>query len=57
METETTELLDREDEKLKQQVKAEFKAVQDLGDKIGYGNLMSIAFSVWRKKLEELDGP
>ena len=31
----------------------EVKAVQKLGEEIGYGNMMTIASSLWRKKLRD----
>ena len=31
----------------------EVKAVKELGEKIGYGNMMSIASALWRKSLKE----
>ena len=38
-------------------LKDEMNAVQELGDKIGYGNLMSWASALWRKELKECGFP
>ena len=35
-------------------LKEEMLSVKQLGDKIGYGNLMSWTSALWRKKLFEL---
>jgi len=35
----------------------EIKEVKELGEKIGYGNMMSIASALWRKSLKEKDYP
>ena len=40
------------DSKLKQEV----DAVRELGDKIGYGNLMELASALWRERLNETLG-
>lgn len=42
------------DDRLKnidKRLKTEITLVKNLGDKIGYGNLMSLASALWRKKL------
>ena len=46
-------LVDSKDKTLKE----EMFSVKQLGDKIGYGNLMSWASALWRKKLYDLDCP
>lgn len=38
-------------------LKAEMISVKQLGDEIGYGNLMGWASALWRKKLSDLDLP
>ena len=38
-------------------LKEEMLAVKQIGDNIGYGNLMSWASALWRKKLHELGCP
>lgn len=38
-------------------LKDEMNAVQQLGDKIGYGNLMSWGSALWRRKLKECGLP
>lgn len=38
-------------------LKEEMFSVKQLGDKIGYGNLMSWASALWREKLSELGCP
>ena len=35
----------------------EIDAVKELGDKIGYGNMMSIASALWRRLLKESGVP
>lgn len=35
----------------------EVLAVKELGDKIGYGNMMEIASALWRRMLKENYGP
>lgn len=35
----------------------EIKEVKELGEKIGYGNMMSIASALWRKSLKEKNLP
>ena len=35
----------------------EFEAVKELGEKIGYGNMMSIASALWRKSAKEQGHP
>jgi len=35
----------------------EIKAVKELGEKIGYGNMMCIASALWRKSLKEKEYP
>ena len=35
----------------------EIKAVKELGEKIGYGNMMSIASALWRKSAKEKGHP
>jgi len=35
----------------------EIKEIKELGEKIGYGNMMSIASALWRKSLKEKDYP
>lgn len=35
----------------------EIEAVKELGEKIGYGNMMSIASALWRKSLKEKGYP
>jgi len=37
--------------------KAEVKAVQELGEQIGYGHLMSLSSALWRKYLKKLGHP
>lgn len=34
----------------------EIRLVKELGEKIGYGNMMEIASALWAKKLDDLDG-
>lgn len=34
----------------------EIRLVEELGSKIGYGNMMSIASALWAKKLSDYDG-
>ena len=34
----------------------EIRQVEELGEKIGYGNMMSIASAIWAKKLGDDDG-
>ena len=38
-------------------LKDEMISVKQLGDKIGYGNLMSWASALWRKELDNMDCP
>ena len=38
-------------------IKKEIKRVEELGEQIGYGNMMSIASALWRKKLKESGTP
>jgi hypothetical protein len=38
-------------------IKKEILEVKELGEKIGYGNMMTIACSLWRKNLNDLDYP
>lgn len=38
-------------------LKEEMLSVKQLGDKIGYGNLMSWASALWRKKLYDQECP
>lgn len=33
----------------------EIRLVQELGEKIGYGNMMSIASALWARKLDDYD--
>lgn len=35
----------------------EIKEVKELGEKIGYGNMMCIASALWRKSLKEKEYP
>ena len=42
---------------LQEKLDKEFQEVKILGNKIGYGNLMSIASSLWRKSLKEKGYP
>jgi len=35
----------------------EYAAVKLVGEKIGYGNLMDIAATLWRRKLKDAGGP
>lgn len=35
----------------------EYEAVKFLGEQIGYGNIMTIAATLWRKKLKESGVP
>lgn len=37
--------------------KQEIEAVKKLGEKIGYGHLMSVASALWRQKLKETGVP
>lgn len=41
----------------KKQLENEFNQVRVLGEKIGYGNMMSLASALWRKKLKDMDAP
>ena len=34
----------------------EIRLVQELGEKIGYGNMMEIASALWARKLNDYDG-
>jgi hypothetical protein len=38
-------------------LKAEVKAVKEIGELIGYGHLMSLASALWRKALKEKGYP
>lgn len=38
-------------------MKNEILLVKELGDQIGYGNLMTIASAIWRKKLKDSGTP
>ena len=45
--------MDIKTEKMPQRIVSEVFAVKCLGDAIGYGNLMSLATALWRKKLAD----
>lgn len=39
------------------ELKEEIKQVKELGEKIGYGHLMSLASALWRESLEKSHTP
>lgn len=40
-----------------EQIKKEFEQVKELGERIGYGNMMSMASALWRKSLKDSGVP
>lgn len=38
-------------------MKNEIKAVEELGESIGYGHLMELASAIWRKKMKDAGQP
>lgn len=41
----------------KEKIKSEAAQVKELGERIGYGHLMSMASALWRKSLEDKGWP